>query len=86
MSHRCKKHLPVHAPSAGARPRVLAEGRAGRVVECARGHMQLQIGAMALHLSDAALLELLSTLRKAARIIEEERFASVLRRPLTDVQ
>jgi len=74
--------LSPDAPS----PRVLAEGRAGRVVACGHGHLQLQVGAMALHLSEAALLELLSTLRKAARTIEEERLGSVLRRPLTDVQ
>jgi hypothetical protein len=86
MSHHTKKHLPVHARTEERRPRVLADGRAGRVVECAGGHVQLQIGAMSLHLTDAALLELLSTLRKAARTLEEERFASVLRRPLADVQ
>lgn len=67
-------------------PRVIADGRAGRVVACGHGHLQLQVGAMSLHLSEAALLELLSTLRKAARTIEEERMSAVVRRPLVDVQ
>lgn len=67
-------------------PRVLAAGRVGRVVQCASGHTQLQIGAMSLALSEAALIELLSTLRKAVRSIEEDRLAPVVRRALTDLQ
>lgn len=83
---QASKNARVHAPKRDARrPRVLAEGRAGRVVSMGTGQTQLQIGAMSLHLTEAALLELLSTLRKAARTIEEERFSLVLRRPLTDM-